>query len=138
MEGIEGIERKNSIDIRQAKVLYSYLQNEEDELSVNLGDIVTILDMSDNDWWQCECNGEIGLLPSNYLQIISEGSHIGEKEAEHDNIPHEISSPKPYPISQSDLPPGWKMFVDKESGDIYYHNEDTGYFYSLFRVIFIR
>lgn len=127
MEEENEIERKNSISIIQGEVLYSYIPKEDDELMVNPKDIVTILDMDDHDWWQCEYNGEIGMLPSNYLKILDEKENKYELESVHE----QYSSPKPYSISQEELPPGWKMFVEKESGDIYYYNESTGSFLRL-------
>jgi hypothetical protein len=113
--------------ITQAKVLYAYTPREDDELNVETGMIVSILQMED-DWWQCECDGEIGMLPSNYLKILDRETPVDDEE-----INQSTSSPErtpqnhsPYPMSRSKLPDNWKMFVDNESGDIYYHNELTG------------
>jgi hypothetical protein len=120
IDGMKGEEN----DIVEAKVLYAYQANEDDELTVENGVFVNLIDMTDPDWWQCEYDGDIGMLPSNYLRVLGENRQ--EQEISQDEGEKDLGSPKPYPISESDLPRGWKMFVEKESGDIYYFNENTG------------
>jgi hypothetical protein len=125
LDGMRGEES----DITQAKVLYFYQANEEDELTVQSGAIVNIINMDEQGWWQCEYDGDIGMLPSNYLRVLGDEDSLEnrqQREPSDGGNDNELGSPKPYPISESDLPRGWKMFVDKESGDIYYFNEKTG------------
>lgn len=56
---------------------------------------------------------------------------ITQWESPHpDNAPEFVSSTTDLEpdgkASDLQLPPGWEMFVDDESGDIYFHNEETG------------
>jgi hypothetical protein len=113
---------------KQAKVLYRYIAREDDELNVEADLIVSILKMDEDDWWQCECDGEIGMLPANYLQVLDQDSLLENQEISRPLSPKQSPQKQsPYPMSQSNLPQDWKMFVDEESGDIYYHNELTGW-----------
>jgi len=54
----------------QAKALYDFNPGESNELGFKLGDILTIHKMQ-GDWWEGELNGNRGLLPSNYVQLMS-------------------------------------------------------------------
>eukprot|EP01038_Epipyxis_sp_PR26KG_P014953 gene14953-20114_t len=58
-----------------ADVLYDYLQQEEDELTVYSREVVSVVQMYDDGWWlvrKADDNHTIqleGLVPSNYLQL---------------------------------------------------------------------
>lgn len=55
---------------------YSYKAQNEDELSLKEGDIVTILnkDCQDPGWWKGEVNGKIGVFPDNFVVLLPQGS----------------------------------------------------------------
>eukprot|EP01114_Cavostelium_apophysatum_P001489 TRINITY_DN1129_c0_g1_i1.p1 TRINITY_DN1129_c0_g1~~TRINITY_DN1129_c0_g1_i1.p1 ORF type:complete len:418 (-),score=106.83 TRINITY_DN1129_c0_g1_i1:111-1259(-) len=53
----------------RAKALYDFNAQESNELGFKAGDVITIVTQS-GDWWTGEKNGQRGLLPSNYVQII--------------------------------------------------------------------
>jgi hypothetical protein len=57
--------------------LYSYTAAIPEELSFTKGDVVAVLRLQDDGWWEAEikessrggkATGQIGLVPSNYLQ----------------------------------------------------------------------
>jgi len=54
----------------QARALYPFNASGPRELSFNPGDILTITTAT-GDWWEASMNGKVGLIPSNYVQIIS-------------------------------------------------------------------
>jgi len=55
----------------QARVLWDFQGIDATELNVKQGEIITILDKSNPEWWRGETQGGVqGLLPSNYVQLI--------------------------------------------------------------------
>lgn len=54
-----------------ARALYVYRAAIPEELSFAKGDILAVLRLQDDGWWEAEVtgtNGRPGLVPSNYLQ----------------------------------------------------------------------
>ena len=49
----------------KARVLFDYKKAADDELTLNMNDIVTILDknLEDEGWWKGELHGRIGVFP---------------------------------------------------------------------------
>lgn len=54
----------------KAKALYSYTGDNPDELPFVDGDILTIVDRSEQDWWKAEQNGVVFLVPAAYLEVV--------------------------------------------------------------------
>ncbi|KAJ7989508.1 hypothetical protein DPEC_G00305270 [Dallia pectoralis] len=50
----------------QVKALYAFTAEEDDELGFSEGDIIEILDNSDQSWWNGRLRGKSGLFPANY------------------------------------------------------------------------
>lgn len=57
-------------DIGECEVLYAYQAQQDDELNINPGDIIKIIDKYDAEWWQGELNGTVGIFPASYVQDI--------------------------------------------------------------------
>ena len=58
--------------VQRAEALYTYNASEDDptEISFSKGDVLEIVDSSGK-WWQARrANGELGIVPSNYLQML--------------------------------------------------------------------
>ena len=53
-----------------AEVLFDFEGRNEDEVTVNTGQIVFILSKEDEDWWKINANGLIGFVPQNFLREI--------------------------------------------------------------------
>ena len=54
-----------------ARAMYSYTAQIPEELGFQKGDILAVLRLQDDGWWEAEAvgkNGRPGLVPSNYLQ----------------------------------------------------------------------
>lgn len=56
------------------QVKYSYKAQNEDELSLKEGDIITLIskDGQDLGWWKGELNGKIGVFPDNFVAVLPE------------------------------------------------------------------
>ncbi|XP_054264037.1 intersectin-1 isoform X2 [Macrosteles quadrilineatus] len=52
--------------------LYQYKAQNEDELSFEKDDVITIISKDEPAWWRGELNGSIGLFPSNYVAPLFE------------------------------------------------------------------
>ncbi|KAL1919154.1 uncharacterized protein VTP21DRAFT_2536 [Calcarisporiella thermophila] len=93
----------------KARVLYDYRASQRDELSIRSGTIISIIDRCDPNWWRAEYAGAEGLVPSNYVDILSE-DYAGNVAS-----PSDAESPTLSPIHSRVVSP----FVD--------HASDTQY-----------
>ncbi|GAP84963.1 putative amylase-binding protein [Rosellinia necatrix] len=65
----------------RALVQYDYEKAEDNELELREGEYVTNIDMVDEDWWMgTNAQGETGLFPSNYVELV-EGEAAEEAHA---------------------------------------------------------
>ena len=57
--------------VQKAKVLFTYEPEQEDELKLSVGDIVTIVNKEVFEgWMQGEMNGKVGLFPDNFVELL--------------------------------------------------------------------
>lgn len=56
----------------QAKVLYAYEAQNDDELTIREGDIINVIskEIEDQGWYKGELNGRIGVFPDNFVELI--------------------------------------------------------------------
>ncbi|CAM9353181.1 unnamed protein product [Phaeothamnion confervicola] len=54
----------------RAKALFNYAPQDSTEISLTAGEIVTIVEKHSSGWWTGEKNGQRGLFPSNYVQVM--------------------------------------------------------------------
>ena len=64
-------------DVGQCEVEYGYTAQQGDELTISPGDIVNIIEKYDEDWWQGELNGQVGIFPASYVKDVWWGSGHG-------------------------------------------------------------
>jgi hypothetical protein len=53
----------------RAVALYSYMGENAEELPFTEGDVLTIVDRADTDWWKAEKDGVVFNVPAAYLEI---------------------------------------------------------------------
>ncbi|XP_071965038.1 osteoclast-stimulating factor 1-like [Antedon mediterranea] len=58
--------------VKVFRALYAYEAQFNDELSFDEGDILYILDMSNDSWWKARSGKKTGLIPSNYVEMSME------------------------------------------------------------------
>ena len=60
--------------VEKATVRYSYAAENEDELSLEEGETVVVLDkdLEDDGWWKGELRGKVGVFPNNFVELIKE------------------------------------------------------------------
>ncbi|XP_074517924.1 GRB2-related adapter protein 2b [Halichoeres trimaculatus] len=62
--------RHKPSQLLQVRALYGFYAEEADELDFDAGDIINILDNSDESWWRGELRGKRGLFPSNFTEPL--------------------------------------------------------------------
>jgi uncharacterized protein YaiE (UPF0345 family) len=53
----------------KAKAMYDYSASNADELSFSEGEILTIVDTSEDEWWKAERDGAVFIVPAGYLEV---------------------------------------------------------------------
>ena len=56
----------------RARVVYSYMAENEDELSLDVGDVIDVVEMKLEDvgWWKGKLRGKTGVFPDNFVELI--------------------------------------------------------------------
>lgn len=61
---------------------FDYEAQQDDELSLTVGDIIVNIRRDDGGWWEGELGGRRGLFPDNFVRV-----------SKHNRLPHLIFSP---------------------------------------------
>ncbi|KAL2128838.1 hypothetical protein VTI74DRAFT_8584 [Chaetomium olivicolor] len=78
---------------RRALIQYDYEKAEDNEIELREGQYVTNIEMVDDDWWMgTNEQGESGLFPSNYVELVDD-----EEEAAPAPAPVPVPAPAPAP-----------------------------------------
>ncbi|XP_034562415.1 SH3 domain-containing kinase-binding protein 1 isoform X2 [Notolabrus celidotus] len=90
----------------EAVVEFDYEAQQDDELSLTVGDIIVNIRRDDGGWWEGELGGRRGLFPDNFVREI-------KKEAKRDGgqagmIRSELSNGRASPVSDPGVRPGRK------------------------------
>lgn len=54
----------------KAKALYDYTGGNPDELSFSEGEMLSIVDRSEEEWWKAEKEGVVYIVPASYLEAV--------------------------------------------------------------------
>ena len=66
----------------QARVTFAYQAQNDDELTINEGDIINIIskEIEDQGWWKGELNGVVGVFPDNFVELIKVAGQEDKKK----------------------------------------------------------
>ncbi|KDR82039.1 hypothetical protein GALMADRAFT_240494 [Galerina marginata CBS 339.88] len=76
-DGKFGLFPKNYVEVvtpKKAKAVFTYTGGNLDELSFTEGETLSIVDMSEEEWWKAEQGGVVLIVPAAYLEIVEEGA----------------------------------------------------------------
>ncbi|XP_019647811.1 PREDICTED: SH3 domain-containing kinase-binding protein 1-like isoform X3 [Branchiostoma belcheri] len=115
-------EEKASKPVEKAKVLFDYTAENEDELSLKVGEVIIIRSKEsvDSGWWEGEVNGKTGVFPDNFVELLppeEQGPEVPPRQ-----VLRKITPPrpkKPPPPAASVKPVGGlnKLSHDKKHED---------------------
>ena len=57
-------------EVEKVRVLYAFKSTSDIHLALNAGDIVSVLEKHSSGWYKGECNGAVGVFPSNYTEPL--------------------------------------------------------------------
>ncbi|XP_034021984.1 SH3 domain-containing kinase-binding protein 1 isoform X2 [Thalassophryne amazonica] len=88
----------------EAVVEFDYEAQQDDELSLTVGDIIVNIRRDDGGWWEGELGGRRGLFPDNFVrEIKKEGKRDGGHVSKSD-----LSNGRASPVSDLSMRPGRK------------------------------
>jgi hypothetical protein len=83
-------------------IQYDYEKAEDNEIDLIEGDVVTNIDMVDEDWWMgTNSRGESGLFPSNYVELVGDDDSEQPAAAAVPPPPPPVAEPEPEPETQA-------------------------------------
>ena len=81
---------------KRAVIQYDYEKAEDNEIELREGEYVTNIEMVDDDWWMgTNAEGESGLFPSNYVELVEDDGH--ESHPAPPSAPVHVHEPEPEP-----------------------------------------
>ncbi|KAK2147890.1 hypothetical protein LSH36_530g00009 [Paralvinella palmiformis] len=54
----------------RCRVIYDYVSQQHDELTIKPGDILLVYEKQLDGWWQGELNGQVGIFPATYVEEL--------------------------------------------------------------------
>ncbi|XP_012943936.1 SH3 domain-containing kinase-binding protein 1 [Aplysia californica] len=68
--------------ILEAVVEYEYKAEQEDELNLKVGDVISNVQTAEGGWWEGELNGKKGMFPENFVKLVKRRESPPSKKEE--------------------------------------------------------
>ncbi|KAF0028471.1 hypothetical protein F2P81_019558 [Scophthalmus maximus] len=94
------------VDGMEAVVEFDYEAQQDDELSLTVGDIIVSIRRDDGGWWEGELGGRRGLFPDNFVREIKKDAKRDAGQAS--MIRSDLSNGRASPVSDPSARPGRK------------------------------
>jgi len=62
--------------VERAKVTFDYEPENDDELKLTVGDILTVIKKEEEGWWEGDLNGKTGMFPSNFVEVLTNAEEL--------------------------------------------------------------
>ena len=97
-------------------VLFPYTAQNEDELSLEEGQLITIItkDCEDKGWWKGELDGRVGVFPDNFVKRVSQNIPEEVKQV----LPETPEKPKPSGLKSSPSKDNIKNLVETHNSSV--------------------
>ncbi|EDV90590.1 GH14216 [Drosophila grimshawi] len=73
------LREKSATSNRRCKVIYSYTQVNDDELTLAVGDVIEFLGEVEEGWWRGRLRSKVGVFPSNFVRHIEPSPILASK-----------------------------------------------------------
>ncbi|XP_057410994.1 SH3 and cysteine-rich domain-containing protein isoform X2 [Balaenoptera acutorostrata] len=67
---------KDQLQMNTYVALYKFLPQENEDLEMRPGDMITVLEDSNEDWWKGKIQDRIGFFPANFVQRVQQNEKI--------------------------------------------------------------
>ncbi|CAH1227649.1 SH3KBP1 [Branchiostoma lanceolatum] len=93
-------EDKASKPVEKAKVLFDYNAENEDELTLKVGEVIIIRSKEsvDSGWWEGEVGGRTGVFPDNFVELLppeEQGPDVPPRQVQRKVLPPRPKKPPP-------------------------------------------
>jgi hypothetical protein len=125
---------------KRALIQYDYEKAEDNELELREGEYVTNIDMVDDDWWMgTNSQGETGLFPSNYVELVDDEPADEDYGAAPPSPPSAAIAQRPaQPATEAEPEPAAADAGDTATAQFDYEAaEDNGTSYCLIYEVFV-
>ncbi|BFZ09204.1 hypothetical protein BsWGS_12243 [Bradybaena similaris] len=66
----------------EAVVEFEYIAEQEDELTLRVGDVISNVQTAEGGWWEGELNGKKGMFPENFVKLVKRREPAPNKKEE--------------------------------------------------------
>ncbi|XP_045607993.1 SH3 domain-containing kinase-binding protein 1 isoform X3 [Procambarus clarkii] len=90
--GRHSVDQSSQMGGRRCRVVFSYNPQHDDELTLCVGQTITILQEVEEGWWKGVLDGQVGMFPSNFVEDVAE-EELTPKNTESDleNINNQLN-----------------------------------------------